>query len=224
MTPEPDELVELVEGGERDNIEFKRRLERETHLDQGRLESLAAQMKHRVLTGDGVALYVVGVTDEGGLKGIDEEEYEETLEVLSVVAGEADAVISDVETHEVDEGKGKIGVVTVTNGYEDKEHIVVGTAGHVDHGKSTLVGTLVTGEPDDGDGSTRVFLDVQPHEVERGLSADLSYGVYGFDSSESEDDGGADTGVKAADRAIRMNNPLSKREKSDVVKNADKLV
>jgi len=202
----PSELLKLVEGGERENIEFKERLEPETHLERGRLESLASQMRHRILTGDGVAVYVVGVTDDGGLKGVSEETYDETVEVLSKIATEADAVLRDVETHEVDGGR--VGVVTVADSYGETEHIVVGTAGHVDHGKSTLVGTLVTGTPDDGDGGTRAYLDVQPHEVERGLSADLSYGVYGFEDGEP----------------VRMNNPLSKREKSDVVSNADRLV
>ncbi len=90
----------------------------------------------------------------------------------------------------------------------DDEHVVVGTAGHVDHGKSTLVGSLVTGQADDGNGATRSFLDVQPHEVERGLSADLSYAVYGFD-----DDG-----------PVRVRNPNRKADRAAVVEEADRLV
>ncbi|MEF8974557.1 MAG: GTP-binding protein, partial [Haloarcula sp.] len=82
-------------------------------------------------------------------------------------------------------------------------------AGHVDHGKSTLVGSLVTGDADDGEGGTRGFLDVQPHEVERGLSADLSYGVYGFD-----EDG----------EPIRMDNPHRKDDRARVVEASDRLV
>ncbi|XGI83616.1 GTPBP1 family GTP-binding protein [Halorutilales archaeon Cl-col2-1] len=202
------ELARLVEDGERENIEFKERLERQTHLESGRLESLAAQMKHRILTGGGSATYVVGVTDDGGLEGISDEELDESISVLSVIAGEADAALREVETHDV--GTGEVAVVSITNAYEDKDHLVVGTAGHVDHGKSTLVGSLVTGTPDDGDGSTRVYLDVQPHEMDRGLSADLSYGVYGFESGSEE--------------PVRMNNPLSKRERSSVVENSEKLV
>jgi len=74
--------------------------------------------------------------------------------------------------------EGLVGLATLREGgmFEaDDDHLVIGTAGHVDHGKSTLVGTLVTGRADDGQGGTRGFLDVQPHEIERGLSADLSY-------------------------------------------------
>ncbi|MGA9403392.1 GTPBP1 family GTP-binding protein, partial [Haladaptatus sp.] len=107
---------------------------------------------------------------------------------------------------------GLVGVATIREGAVldiDSEHIVVGTAGHVDHGKSTLVGSLVTGQADDGEGETRGYLDVQPHEVQRGLSADLSYAVYGFD----DDDG-----------PVRMDNPHRKTDRARVVEESDRLV
>ncbi len=179
------------------------------------MESLAAQLRHRVLSGEGTATYVVGVTDDGGIAGISPAAFSETMDVLSLLAEEAGAHIDDVETWgvggEADEDRGLVGVATIREGAmleTDDEHIVVGTAGHVDHGKSTLVGSLVTGQADDGEGSTRSYLDVQPHEVERGLSADLSYAVYGFD-----DDG-----------PVRMDNPRRKSDRARVVEEADRLV
>jgi elongation factor 1-alpha len=218
------ELREALARGEQEggSVEFKERLTREVHLSEGRMESLAAQLRHRVLSGDGEATYVVGVTDDGGLAGIDPEAFSESMDVLSLLAEEADAHIEGVETWGVGEdgtatrgagtrGEALVGVATIREGGmldTDDAHIVVGTAGHVDHGKSTLVGSLVTGQPDDGEGGTRGYLDVQPHEVERGLSADLSYGVYGFD------DGGA----------VRMDNPHRKSDRARVVEEADRLV
>ncbi|WP_255167573.1 GTPBP1 family GTP-binding protein [Natrononativus amylolyticus] len=204
-------LERALERGEQDggNIEFKERLLRNVHLEGGRRESLAAQLRHRVLSGDGEATYVVGVTDDGGLAGIDPDSFSESMDVLSLLAEEADAHIDDVQTWGV--GEGLVGVATIREGAvleTDDEHIVVGTAGHVDHGKSTLIGSLVTGNADDGDGATRAFLDVQPHEVERGLSADLSYAVYGFD-----DDG-----------PVHVRNPNRKQERARVVEEADRLV
>ena len=211
-------LEEAIERGEEEGgpVEFKERLAREVHLADGRMESLAAQLRHRVLSGDGEATYVVGVTDEGRIAGIAPEAFSESMDVLSLLAGEAGAHIDEVETWAVppaDDGedRGVVGVAAVREGTmleTDDEHIVVGTAGHVDHGKSTLVGSLVTGDADDGEGGTRGFLDVQPHEVERGLSADLSYAVYGFD-----DEG-----------PVRMDNPDRKRDRARVVEEADRLV
>jgi elongation factor 1-alpha len=208
-------LEEAIERGEQEggHVEFKERLSRAVHLADGRLESLAAQLRHRVLSGDGTATYVLGVTDDGGIAGIEPSAFSETMDVLSLLAEEAGAHIDEVETWGVgDDGdRGLVGVATIREGSMlevDDEHIVVGTAGHVDHGKSTLVGTLVTGQADDGEGSTRSYLDVQPHEMERGLSADLSYGVYGFD-----DDG-----------PVRMDNPHRKTDRARVVEEADRLV
>ncbi|WP_101294422.1 GTPBP1 family GTP-binding protein [Halegenticoccus soli] len=208
-------LEEALERGEEEGgpIEFKERLSRGVHLADGRMESLAAQLRHRVLSGNGEATYVVGVTDDGGIAGISPSAFSESMDVLSLLAEEAGAHIENVETWGVGDGpdRGLVGVATVREGSmleTDDEHIVVGTAGHVDHGKSTLVGSLVTGRADDGDGGTRSFLDVQPHEVERGLSADLSYAVYGFG-----DDG-----------PVHTMNPHRKADRARVVEEADRLV
>jgi elongation factor 1-alpha len=204
-------LDRAVERGEEDGgpIEFKERLEKAVHLVEGRKESLAAQLRHRVLSGDGEATYVVGVTDDGGIAGIDSDAFSESMDVLSLLCEEADAHIEDVTTWGVDGGL--VGVAEIRDGSAldvDDDHIVVGTAGHVDHGKSTLVGTLVTGRADDGEGNTRSYLDVRPHEIERGLSADLSYAVYGFD-----DEG-----------PVRMDNPDRKGDRARIVAEADRLV
>jgi len=213
MSPDRAVLERALDRGEEEggNVEFKERLTKDLHLSDGRLESLAAQLRHRVLSGDGEALYVVGVTDDGGIAGIHPDEFSESMDVLSLLAEEASAHIEDVQTWSAGDGDGIVGVATVSDGAvleTDDEHVVIGTAGHVDHGKSTLVGSLVTGQADDGEGETRGFLDVQPHEVERGLSADLSYGVYGF-----TDDG-----------PVHMDNPHRKSDRARVVEEADRLV
>jgi len=224
MSPDQAVLRRAIERGEQEggSVEFKERLTEDLHLAEGRLESLAAQLRHRVLSGDGEATYVVGVTDDGGLASIAPDAFSESMDVLSLLAEEAGAHIEEVQTWGIDHtdrtadadvddtADGIVGVATIREGavLEDDDHIVVGTAGHVDHGKSTLVGSLVTGSADDGEGSTRSYLDVQPHEVERGLSADLSYGVYGF-----EDDG-----------PVRMDNPDRKDDRARVVEEADRLV
>jgi elongation factor 1-alpha len=70
------------------------------------------------------------------------------------------------------------------------------------------VGTLTTRHRDDGAGRTRLYLDLLPHEVERLLSAELSYGVYGFREG----------------RPLRVRNPRDKREKAVVVERAERLV
>ncbi len=211
MALERARLERALETGESadGNVEFKTRLDPEVHLSDGRFESLAAQLRHRVLSGDGEALYVIGVTDAGGLAGIEPDAFSESMDVLSLIAQEADAHIASVETRGI--GGGLVGIATIVEGRTwpvDDEHLVIGTAGHVDHGKSTLVGTLVTGEADDGQGATRAYLDRKPHEIERGLSADISYGVYGFEG----------------DDPVRLDNPDRKTDRASVVKRSDRVV
>lgn len=215
MAPDRAALRAALEHGEtRDGpIEFKERLSKDVHLVGGRFESLAAQLRHRLLSGDGEASYVIGATDDGGIAGLDPEAFSESMDVLSLVAAEADATIDHVETWGVGEsrGDGLIGLARILGReapVSDDSHIVVGTAGHVDHGKSTLVGALLTGQADDGQGGMRRYLDVRPHEVDRGLSADLSYGVYGFTDGEP----------------LRLANPDRKEDRAAVVAEAEQLV
>ncbi|HUL62202.1 MAG TPA: GTP-binding protein [Methanocella sp.] len=200
------ELEALVSAGETSNIEFKEFLTRDTHLNSRRMENLACQMKHRVIAGNGKAIYVIGVTDAGGMKGIARADFDETMFVLDRIAMEIDAKVTGVEEYGVNGGL--VGLVSVESNPKSVEHILIGTAGHVDHGKSTLVGALVTGSTDDGAGKTRIFLDVLPHEIARGLSADLSYAVYG---------------IKGGD-VIHLKNPLNKKESANVVAEADKII
>ena len=202
-----DNIYDITKNGERNNIEFKENLNVDYHLNTDRKQHLASQMKYRMEKGAGEAIYFIGVHDEGHLIGLPEHEYEETIFVLKSIAQEIGADILELEKHKAKYGsvaKVRIGKSQI----DKKDHLLVGVAGHVDHGKSTLVGTLTTGSLDNGSGRTRIFLDVQKHEIERGLSADLSFAVYGFCNNQP----------------VRLKNPLKKNEKSKLVEECDKVV
>ncbi|KYC49691.1 MAG: Elongation factor 1-alpha [Candidatus Methanofastidiosum methylothiophilum] len=197
----------VLEKGERRNIEFKSALGDE-HLLKDRRERLSAQMKYRLKTGGGKAYYILGVSDDGKVVCQSEEEFEKTLEVIKKLAESIGAKIVEVERYHEN---GIFGRVTIEESRSDrgmKEHITIGTIGHVDHGKSTLIGTLLTGMEDDGVGKTRIFLDFLPHEIERGLTAEITHTVFGF---------------KGNDR-IYLKNPLNKKEVADLIDRSDKIV
>lgn len=205
MVSDFERLKSIAVNGEGDNIEFKEFLTKTIHLKSDRRQGLACQMKYKLIESNGTTQYVIGITDSGELKGIPKENLKESIFILDTIASDVRAYISELEEYKINDGY--IGVLTIKNRQLKKDHILVGTAGHVDHGKSTLVGTIVSGVADDGSGKTRLYLDVKPHEIERGLSADLSYGVYGFN-----------------DNVIRLKNPLSKKERASVVERSTKLV
>ena len=199
-------LEEIIKNGERDNVEFKEFLSRDIHLKKDKFFGLASQMKYRVLQGNGRALYLIGVSDDGSIVGLSKENLEESLHVLKKIVEYLNLRFKEKKI--IKFNKKLVALVVIEKNIE-KEHLIVGTAGHVDHGKSTLVGTLISGILDDGRGKTRLFLDTQKHEIERGLSADLSYAVYGF---------------KSDGRVIRLRNPMNKKEKAKIVEEADKLI
>jgi len=202
-----DNIYDITKHGERDNIEFKEHLNVDYHLKTDRKLHLASQMKYRMEMGDGEAIYFIGVHDDGHLIGLPESEYKESLFVLENIANEIGSKVLDIENHLAEHGT--VAKVRIGKPQKNKmEHMLVGVAGHVDHGKSTLVGTLTTGSLDNGAGRTRIFLDVQKHEIERGLSADLSFAVYGFCNSE----------------AVRIKNPLKNNEKSKLMEKCDKII
>ena len=200
-------IYDITKYGERNNIEFKENLIENYHLKKERIQRLASQMKYRMEKGDGEAVYFIGVDDDGNLLGLTDEEMKESIFVLTKVALEIEAEVSQTQYQEA--GNGKVAKILISkNSNHKRKHLLIGVAGHVDHGKSTLVGTLTTGSLDNGSGRTRIFLDVQKHEIERGLSADLSFAVYGFRG-----------GVP-----VRIKNPLHKKEKSKVVEHCEKVV
>lgn len=191
---------------ENKNIEFKERLVPSIHLKKDRKQQLASQMKYRLEKGKGTAVYVLGVDDRGISKGLTDIEFEESLNVLKTIASEAGGIVANVEKFS-ENGK-LIGRIIIKQLEKfAKQHITVGACGHVGHGKSTLIATLMTGRPDEK-GEAWLYLNVLPHEIERGLSADLHYALYGFKDG----------------KPVHFKNPLDKRERSKVVEESDKII
>ncbi len=199
--------MSVIPSKENKNIEFKEKLSSATHLKQDKKQHLSAQMKYLLEIGKGTAIYIIGVDDDGNPKGLNELEFEETLNVLKVVSAETNAAIIKVEKF-TDNGKllGKVIINKAsTNGF--KSHIVTVLSGHVNHGKSTLIGTLMAGKKDE-EHTNWLFLDRLPHEIERNLSADLHYALLGFKNN----------------KPVYLKNPLDKKERSRVVEQSDKLI
>jgi elongation factor 1-alpha len=65
----------------------------------------------------------------------------------------------------------------------------------------------MTGKPDK-EGKHWLYLNVLPHEIERGLSADLHYALYGFKEG----------------KVLNLKNPLDKKERAKIVEQAEKII
>lgn len=192
---------------ENKNIEFKEKLKADVHLKKSKKQHLATQMKYLLEIGNGYAIYLLGVKDNGKIAGLTELELQESLNVLKTICQEVGAEIYKTERYE-ENGK-KIAKVVIRKAVSKlkKQHLIIATAGHVSHGKSTLVATLMLGKPD-VKGKHWLYINVLPHEIERGLTADLHHAFIGFENA----------------KPIYFSNPLSKSERKKIIEKASKII
>ena len=64
------------------------------------------------------------------------------------------------------------------------QHIRVAVVGNVDAGKSTLIGSLVSGVFDDGRGAARARITKYKHEIETGRTSAISNYLLGLDEND----------------------------------------
>lgn len=159
------------------NVEYKLKL---VQPSRDRLEELASQIRYRLAEKGGEALYILGVSDSGEPLGISDEEADASMQSLRKAAELAGARISKVR-----EAKGKGGKVVelLLRRCRDQLPIQISivAAGQADHGKTTTVGVLVTGEADDGDGLVMGKIARYKHEVVMRRTSSVAERVMGFD-------------------------------------------
>jgi elongation factor 1-alpha len=172
-----DIFSNLPKEREEGNVEYKLKL---VQPSKDRLEELASQIRYRLAEKGGEALYIVGVTDSGEPVGISDAELDLSLDNLKKAATMAGATMSRVR-----EAKGRDGriVELLLRRCRDQLPIQISivAAGQADHGKTTTVGVLVTGEKDDGDGSVMGKIARYKHEVIMRRTSSVAERVMGFD-------------------------------------------
>ncbi|MDT7860696.1 MAG: GTP-binding protein [Saccharolobus sp.] len=148
-----------------------------------RLQELASQMKYRLEEGNGEAFYVIGVSNDGEVIGLNKNEVKESISTLNKIASLINAKIA--YSREVEVKKGKYVVELLVRRYRDNLPIEVNVAvmGHVNAGKSTITGALVLGRLDDGNGSLRTAIARHLHEVLSGRTSSITLRLIGFDEN-----------------------------------------
>lgn len=95
----PNQPKENDEG----NKEYKWKLLDENYKDRGKkIDKLASQMQYRLYEGDGKAVYLIGVQDNGFSIGIGTNELYETLKIIDDVSKTIDCKIKNVRIYEKD--------------------------------------------------------------------------------------------------------------------------
>lgn len=188
---------------EEKEIEYKRQL---VGVDDEKLEKRISQMKWRLCEGNGEAIYEIGIDDDGVPIGLEDDDFEESIETLSKMAKALSAEltllhekdVSDPHQSEEDEKRKprkrrRVAELLVRKyGEESYIDVRITIVGHVDSGKSTLIGVLTQGVLDDGRGKARANVFVHKHEILSGRTSSVSYQILGFDSKGKIVNGNAD--------------------------------
>jgi elongation factor 1-alpha len=150
-------------------------------LGDDRVEKLASQMKYRLFEGGGEAIYVLGINDDGTVRGLTPEEERASLEILEKVANKVGASTRILERRE---HGGRIVtrvLVRISREENPPSQVNIIVVGNVDAGKSTTVGTLCYGSLDDGRGSNMRKVARYAHEILTGRTSSVVIRLLGFD-------------------------------------------
>jgi len=163
------------------NIEYKREL---INLDEETFNRRITQMKYRIYEGSGEAFYLIGVSDNGTILGLNENEYNESIDNLDKISKSIDCYV--IKISEYNKNNNYVGEFLVReNDKLDTINIKIGVAGNVDSGKSTTVGTLTKGILDDGRGKARLHVFNYKHEMSSGRTSSIAHQIMGFDKEGS---------------------------------------
>ncbi len=206
------ELLKILIKGENRITEFKRKLAR-SDLKTDRRQKLVARIRYMTYESPFEGLFLIGIEDIGGKEwkvlGISENSLKTSERVLAELCEEAGVEI--VEEERIETPQGLVGTYLLKRlaTPEIKETCSINVAGRVNSGKSSLIGALVTGRPDDGSGSARSFLLTHPQEITRGQTADIHLAFMGFDDKSN---------------SIYPENPLSKQDTARVLDQSVKII
>ncbi|MHA1933951.1 MAG: GTP-binding protein [Candidatus Thorarchaeota archaeon] len=207
-----DEIQSILHIGETQNTEFKRRLTK-ADLKLDRRQKLVARIRFMTCDSPFEGQFLIGIEDISGKEwkifGLSEQAIKTAEYVLNEICEEANVEIVEEERIETDQGFVGVYLLKRIAAEEIKETCSINVAGRVNSGKSTLIGALVTGMPDNGSGKTRSFLLTHPQEITRGQTADIHLAFLGY-STDGE--------------SIHLENPLNKEETARVLDQSAKIL
>uniref|UniRef100_A0A6C0JR65 DOD-type homing endonuclease domain-containing protein n=1 Tax=viral metagenome TaxID=1070528 RepID=A0A6C0JR65_9ZZZZ len=123
------------------NIEYKRSL---VDKSDNRIACIATQMRMRLHEGHGEAIYVIGVDDDGSIVGVNDDEFTESFNNLTIAADTNTYSMTMLTSKDVPKTKKKVYEILVRENNEQKYiDIKIAVAGNVDSGKCEKKGTKI---------------------------------------------------------------------------------
>jgi elongation factor 1-alpha len=147
------------------------------HIINNFKEKLYNQIQFRLEEGGGECFYEIGLTDSRN-RTQSEEEVKESLEELEKIVTRLDASLQIVNMGGYREtGIGAEVMIRKNGSSSEKMEIKAGLFGDESCGKSTLVGVLVNGQLDNGEGSAKANMFRYKHELQSGKTSSINHQV-----------------------------------------------
>lgn len=122
------------------NIEYKSKL---VDKNEDRIIGIASQMRFRTTEGNGESIYVIGVSDDGEVIGVDDDEFTESFNNLSLAASKNSYTMTMLSSKDLPSKK-KVYELLIREKNEQKYiDIKVAIAGNVDAGKCLQKNTKI---------------------------------------------------------------------------------
>ncbi|XP_013139808.1 PREDICTED: GTP-binding protein 2-like [Papilio polytes] len=162
------------------NVEYKLQL---VEPCERRFQHLVTQLKWRLRSGGGSAVYVVGVRDCGALRGLRARALRASLRALRRMAAALGAAPVAARARRLAPHRAVAEVyIRKLADTQQSVELRIAVMGANEAGKSTLIGVLTQGELDNGRGSARLNMFRHLHEVKSGRTSSLSHEILGFDA------------------------------------------
>ena len=158
------------------NVEYKRHLctqelkysDSELNI---RFQQLVTQLKFRLSEGDGIAIYYIGVEDDGSIYNLSKKERNESISILKKMTKYLDAKIDNI--------KFDINFIMVIIKQNWKESILeekrILLLGDTETGKTTFLAYLVKNKLDSKICKSRLYILNHKHELETGKTSSFNY-------------------------------------------------
>jgi elongation factor 1-alpha len=92
------------------NVEYKIKFE---SMDDCKIKKYATQMKFRLIEGNGEAIYLIGVQDNGQIVGLPTSELEMSTNIIHKIVNEIDSEVKQIIKINVENSEKKILMVTI---------------------------------------------------------------------------------------------------------------
>ncbi len=151
------------------NTEYKRHL---VNLENKRIEELSTQMKFRLEEGNGIAIYYIGINDDGTGYKMSEDQINESLTNFNLILNKINGEIFEFEQFVENEiVYFKITIVYKACIYDEKKIVLIGPSGS---GKSTFLSNIILNKTEN-DNEARLYIMNHKHELLTKKTSSFNY-------------------------------------------------